>query len=682
MRGSADFDKAIRILSIIGLLLVFAMLILLAFVGNSIIGRISLGFDFGGNVFGPGETITGTIVVRPSETEVIPLASKVTVTFRDQKVTRDLFTLLSDSDIRKARSAEVKSPVVAVLKIITINQAPGGGGQANSNGEGTASGGGKGAGAGGGSGVGGGISGHAVKNPGSSGSSGSTEGGASGSDDINVGGGDSSESETYSIIEVNVEPNKPTVMSFTSPKEAKVLDVRVDGKSIGTGNVYILGQYSRVLSVYNTYTEKGVKGFYQGTTLYIPLSNFGIIARGPGEMLTSLTYRGSVLSKSELEYIPFDKRKKTPGKETNPVDDEFSQRNYDLFLVSAEDLARCNGETTVTVKECVPLLSAYAGLADKVSTKLYTKVVTTDACGNRHITYENCLQYTPIEVNSEEGSNEKRTYSVIDSASSDPVARITITDGGVGVSFLEKGSLDSACYNGIRDDSEEGIDCGGDCNACKGYGFEGNNLLLWAFAVLAVFLFAWKYFDLDLYVKTKSLVMKGRRALRERDFVLALGYYNQIRHTFSIVTSVISSPTLRALCLDYYVELKMALEKEGISVKRDTSFADLPRILYSGGSLVLSHARFSKRLAHDDISRVNMLVNDGIEAFESGDMKTAVANYHLIRSIYGHMKDKGRVRHYALHYYMLLEQKMKHKRFGLIGRWKVYFSSPKGLPSI
>ena len=227
---------------------------------------------------------------------------------------------------------------------------------------------------------------------------------------------------------------------------------------------------------------------------------------------------------------------------------------------------------------------------------------------------------------------------VSDKETGELVAYITISpEKKVDITFTQSEPISiyfspSACYNGIQDvgDGEEGVDCGGPCEACAE---EQKDLAFLWWGILLILVLLFFYSDRSQIVKVRRYLRLGRRALAERDLKTAIRYYNDVRRLYNRSRSK-EKLLVKQECLRYYLRIKKALEKRDVKVKFPKSWRGLPTLVYHSKNLVF------EEVGGSDISRIDKLVNDGVEDLQDRDIKPALVNYVVIRKIYSHLDRK------------------------------------------
>lgn len=143
--------------------------------------------------------------------------------------------------------------------------------------------------------------------------------------------------------------------------------------------------------------------------------------------------------------------------------------------------------------------------------------------------------------------SNKQIITVVKKGTKDPVAQIDalslLESDILNVRFLQNATVYCAeCYNGIKDNNEEDIDCGGSCRACRAGSIWLNVLkqILWVLVIILLFVDIWFIINMVLRKdsdKIENLIVQGRKFLKVGDIGRARLVYREIQHKYNRLRS-------------------------------------------------------------------------------------------------------------------------------------------------
>ncbi len=145
-------------------------------------------------------------------------------------------------------------------------------------------------------------------------------------------------------------------------------------------------------------------------------------------------------------------------------------------------------------------------------------------CADSYIEYENCTSGVEIETAKADICDED-TLTLIEKVTKTPITTINLDTwraDRLDVAFTqERVKYCPSCYDGIQDGSEEGIDCGGECRACRPEYRLPAALIAWLLALLAALLLVpilkIARADDDIIEEIRTLIKSGLEALKRKD---------------------------------------------------------------------------------------------------------------------------------------------------------------------
>ena len=261
-------------------------------------------------------------------------------------------------------------------------------------------------------------------------------------------------------------------------------------------------------------------------------------------------------------------------------------------------------------------------------------------------------------------SEQKEIYDVFDEETGERVALIQVQKGDIkslaDIIFTQERDAQilfspSYCYNGLQDQNEEGIDCGGECDACSSWIPRAFPFVWWILLVglLGLFIFSQRNHSLSALMNLRM----GSRALMQKDFRKALIYYQRLRKTFDKLSEK-EKQLYRGRCLDYYKELKENLAKRKIKVSSSGRSKGLSSL-----KVVSGNSMFNKTGA-SDVSRIEGLISKGSGQLRKGRILEALADYELMQRLYSGLDSKSarKLRRNCLRYYKDLSNELVRKK--------------------
>jgi parallel beta-helix repeat protein len=166
------------------------------------------------------------------------------------------------------------------------------------------------------------------------------------------------------------------------------------------------------------------------------------------------------------------------------------------------------------------------------------------SCADNYTDYENCTSNETLELKKEEICG-KEMLTAVNTKTGAPVTRIDIESwksNRLDVAFIQKEVVYCPdCYNGLRDGSETGIDCGGNCRACKPESKLPIALLNWMLwilaAILVVPILKISRSDDDLLEQIKALIKSGEQALAKEDRKKAANNFREMKWLYVQIES-------------------------------------------------------------------------------------------------------------------------------------------------
>jgi hypothetical protein len=165
-------------------------------------------------------------------------------------------------------------------------------------------------------------------------------------------------------------------------------------------------------------------------------------------------------------------------------------------------------------------------------------------CADDYTDYENCTSNVTLEMKKEEVCG-KEMLTAVNTKTGALVASIDMKSwesNRLDVAFTQKEVVYCPyCYNGIKDGSESGIDCGGECRACKPESRLPIALFNWMLWILAAILLLpilkISRDDDELLEYIRALIKSGEEALNIKDRKKAANNFREIKWLYVQIES-------------------------------------------------------------------------------------------------------------------------------------------------
>jgi len=262
-------------------------------------------------------------------------------------------------------------------------------------------------------------------------------------------------------------------------------------------------------------------------------------------------------------------------------------------------------------------------------------------------------------LESGEDIEDVKQLNIYDGKTEDRVAVVTLRGKEVYITFVQ-GSESAflpppSCYDGLQNELEEGIDCGGDCKVCVA---EKNENFLWAWWTVLVVLFGlFLYVERDKALRIQRHLHFGNKALARGDIKKAISYYKLIKFNYHSLDHA-KKKKIKQEGFDYYLSIKKALEINKGRVEIPKKFSGLPPLVF------YSDKWFLKDSIDSDTGRIKKLIEDGIEAMQERETKTPLANYRAMKNIYRGLdkKEKRKSKRKCKGYYKELRKHLRKEK--------------------
>lgn len=185
-------------------------------------------------------------------------------------------------------------------------------------------------------------------------------------------------------------------------------------------------------------------------------------------------------------------------------------------------------------------------------------------CSDTLTEYANCSSDVQIEVKQDESCN-RDILTLIKESNGVPVTSIdldSLKSERFNVAFIQnKVQYCEHCYDGVISGFETGIDCGGDCRACK---FEGwkipalliSGILLFITLVLLIPLSSMARSDANLVEGIRKLIKSGETALGEEDRNTAENNFRRIKWLYVQIESAAKKKLILKEMQRYHKKIK------------------------------------------------------------------------------------------------------------------------------
>tara|TARA_Y100000034_G_scaffold127402_2_gene180141 strand:- start:55 stop:1911 length:1857 start_codon:yes stop_codon:yes gene_type:complete len=192
-----------------------------------------------------------------------------------------------------------------------------------------------------------------------------------------------------------------------------------------------------------------------------------------------------------------------------------------------------------------------------------------------------------------------------------------------------------SCFNLVKDEAENGIDCGGLCKkVCEVTLSPKNNYNYISWILLTAIFGALLFMNIFNEIKFRSKIYIGEKALKQNDMKTAVEQYEKLREHFGKLQGSHKN-FLRRYGLDYYLSIRNTLKDLGVNVGRTILRGeDLPHIYYNDRKI---GARKIKDL---DIERVKRLIKESTRDLKNGNVRKAKERRKIIDGLYDSLDKK------------------------------------------
>lgn len=181
--------------------------------------------------------------------------------------------------------------------------------------------------------------------------------------------------------------------------------------------------------------------------------------------------------------------------------------------------------------------------------------------------YRNCSSGVEIEITRGESCN-RQVITLVDKATRKPITTIDLVSWQakrLDVSFIQANvKYCPYCYDGIKDEDETGIDCGGSCRECRPefilpLVFIIGSLLLLSLLLLIPILKISRE-DKDLIEQIRALIKSGKEALEKTDRATAENNFRQIKWLYIQIESKKMKRMILKEIQNYHRKIKLFSE--------------------------------------------------------------------------------------------------------------------------
>ncbi len=380
----------------------------------------------------------------------------------------------------------------------------------------------------------------------------------------------------------------------------------------------------------------------------------GIIVEPPEEIIGSVSNLDLIQkSPDELENVYLD----VISKECNFACEEVGECK--VPSINIKDVFRgelTKPETGYKRQLCSSLCSEEALLTIQQYKKGLTLTQISELIEKYHSKFEDLIECSPdeviINVEAKEGislspspdgilvEKKEQVIQLYSQEDENVLGRINLAEGDSDISFSQIPSevflspIDSACFDGVKDYNEEGIDCGGDCKECTDWKKKGVPWVLWTSLAILITCFV-VYQNIALRIDFNNKFRRGQRALAEKDFKKAIDKYSELRSIYPHLNNKTQKKYEKELSrfLDHFRE---SLHKRNVPIKISKIKDSLPIIEIN------RHIPGLKDSEIGDMFRLKKFIQDAFVAAEKGDKKTEQANKEMARKIYEGLNKKDK----------------------------------------